>query len=383
MQDGALVHAALGVRSLVHVVGVDEEAHEGTGQAGGRLDDVRHVLFAGGLVEVAQVLAGVLRVRGQVEVGTVGDAFELSPIGALETELVFDVDGALRIVGELLLRVLVVAQVLRLDAEVEVPLGACVDPILVPGFVLAGLDEELHLHLLEFAGTEDEVARGNLVTEGLAHVGDAERRLLAGRGHHVLEVHEDALRGFRTQIVQGVLVLDRAEVGAQHHVEVARFGPLAAGAAVGAHDVGHAVLRQLVSMLLGVGFLKLVGTLALMAVEALDQRIVEDGHVAGSHPHGGRQDDGGVHAHHVATGDDHGAPPFALDIVLQRHAERTVIPCGTGSAVDFTGGKNKATTLGKGYDFIEFGYSHNAPSGLNGLGSLQAQSLPSQADSFA
>jgi hypothetical protein len=46
-------------------------------------------------------------------------------------------------------------------------------------------------------------------------------------------------------------------------------------------------------------------------------------------------------------------------------------------------GKNKATTLGKGYDFIEFGYSHNAPSGLNGLGSLQAQSLPSHADSFA
>ena len=285
--------------------------------------------------------------------------------------------------GELLLRVLVVAQVLRLDAEVEVPLGACVDPILVPGFVLAGLDEEFHFHLLELTGTEDEVARGDLVTEGLAHVGDAERRLLAGRGHHVLEVHEDALRGFRTQIVQGVLVLDRAEVGAQHHVEVARFGPLAAGAAVGAHDVGHAVLRQLVSMLLGIGFLKLVGTLALMAVEALDQRIVEDGHVAGSHPHGGRQDDGGVHAHHVATGDDHGAPPFALDIVLQRHAERTVIPCGTGSAVDFTGGKNKATTLGKGYDFIEFGYSHNAPSGLNGLGSLQPHSLPSHADSPA
>ena len=69
-------------------------------------------------------------------------------------------------------------------------------------------------------------------------------------------------------------------------------------------------------------------------------------------------------------------------LLCKRHAERTVIPCGTGSAVDFTGGKNKATTLGKGYDFIEFGYSHNAPSGLNGLGSLQAQSLPSHADSF-
>ncbi len=169
-------------------------------------------------------------------------------------------------------------------------------------------------------------------------------------------------------------------MGAQHHVEVARFGPLAAGAAIRAHDVGHAVLRQLVAVLLGVGLLEFVGTLTLVAVEAFHQRIVEDGHVAGGDPHRGRQDDGGVNANDVTTGDDHGTPPFALDIVLQRDAERTVIPCGTGSAIDFAGGENKTTTLGEGYDFIEFGYSHNAPSGMNGLGSLQAESLPSRAD---
>ena len=170
--------------------------------------------------------------------------------------------------------------------------------------------------------------------------------------------------------MQRVLVLDRAEMGAQHHVEVTRFGPVAAGAAVRAHDVLQAVLRQLVAMLFGIGLLKLVGTMALVAVEAFDQRVVEHGHVAGSHPHGRREDDGRVDAHHVTSGDDHGTPPFALDIVLQRDAKRTVIPCGTGSAVDFTGGEHKAATLREGYDFIEFGYSHNAPSGLNGLGSF-------------
>ena len=105
-------------------------------------------------------------------------------------------------------------------------------------------------------------------------------------------------------------------------------------------------------MLFGIGFLKLVCTVALVAVEAFDQWIVEHGHVAGSHPHVRRKNDGRVNAR------------------------------GTGSAVDFTGRKNKATTLGEGYDFIEFGYSHNAPSGLNGLGSLQAHSLPSHADSL-
>ena len=250
----------------------------------------------------------------------------------------------------------------------------------MPFLIGARSHEEFHFHLLELAGAEDEVARSDLVTEGLAHVGDAERRLGTRRSHHVLEVHENALCGFRTQVVQRVLVFDRSEVGAQHHVEVARFGPVATGAAIRAHNVFQAVFRQLVAMLFGIGFLKLVGAVALVAVEAFDQRIVEHGHVTGSHPHGRRKNNGRVNAHHVATGDDHGTPPFALDIVFQRNAERTVIPRGTGSTIDFTGGKNKATTLGEGYDFIEFGYSHNAPSGLNGLGSLQAQSLPLRGD---
>ena len=368
-QHGALVHATLGVRGLVHIVGIHEEAHQGAGQAGGRFDDVRHVLLAGGLVEVAQVFAGVLGVRAQIVIGTVGDAFELAPVGTLEAELVFDVHGALGVVGELLLRVLVVAQVLRLDAEVDVPAGAGVDPVLVPFLIGAGRDEELHLHLLELTGAEDEVARGDLVTEGLTHVGDAERRLGTGGGHHVLEVHEDALRSLRTQVVQAVLVLDRAEVGAQHHVEVARFGPLATGAAVRADDVLHAVFRHLVAVLLGVGFLELVGAVALVAVEALDERIVEHAHVAGRHPHFGRQNDGSVDTDDIRTGDDHGAPPFTLDIVLESDAEGAVIPSGTGATVNFAGGEHEAATLRKGYDFIEFGLSHNAPSGLNGLGS--------------
>ena len=316
----------------------------------------------------------------KVEVSTVGHTFEFTPIGSLEAELVFNVDGTLRIVGQLLLRMLIVAQVLRFHAKIDVPLGACVEPVLVPFLIGTRSHEEFHFHLFELAGTEDEVARGDFITEGLAHVGDAERRLGTRRGHHVLEVHENALRGFRTQVVQRVFVFDRSEVGTQHHVEVARFGPVATGATIRAHNILKTVFRQLVAMLFGIGFLKLVCTVALVAVEAFDQWIVEHGHVAGSHPHSRRKNNGRVNAHHIATGDDHGTPPFTLDIVFQRDAERTVIPRGTGSAVDFTGGKNKATTLGEGYDFIEFGYSHNAPSGLNGLGSLQAQSLPSRGD---
>jgi hypothetical protein len=53
----------------------------------------------------------VLGVGRQVEVGAVGDPFELAPLGALEGEAVLDVDGPLGVVRQLLRRVLVVAQV--------------------------------------------------------------------------------------------------------------------------------------------------------------------------------------------------------------------------------------------------------------------------------
>ena len=58
--------------------------------------------------------------------------------------------------------------------------------------------------------------------------------------HDVGEVDEDALRGLGPQVVQTGLVLDRAEVGLEHHVEVARLGPLPAGAAVRTGDLFQA-----------------------------------------------------------------------------------------------------------------------------------------------
>jgi hypothetical protein len=78
-------------------------------------------------------------VHREVVVGAVGDALELTPLAADEVELVLDVDGALGVVRELLGRVLVLPQPLGVDAEVDVPGEALVDPRLVPLLVLAGL----------------------------------------------------------------------------------------------------------------------------------------------------------------------------------------------------------------------------------------------------
>ena len=88
--------------------------------------------------------------------------------------------------------------------------------------------------------------------------------LRARRGHHVGEVDEDALRGFRAQIVQTLLGLDRAEVGLEHHVELARFGPLAGFAGVRVADVGQPVGRR-VPVLGLVGLDEMVCAVTLVA----------------------------------------------------------------------------------------------------------------------
>src|SRR5262249_42758485 len=108
------------------------------------------------------------------------------------------------------------AQVLLADAKIEEPGLPGVDPVLEPLFIGAGLDEELQLHLLELAGPEDEVARCDLVPEGLADLADAERDLLARGLNDVLVVDEDALGSLRTQVGQPGLVLGGAEIGAEH-----------------------------------------------------------------------------------------------------------------------------------------------------------------------
>ena len=85
---------------------------------------------------------------------------------------------------------------------------------------LGGWHEELHLHLLELARAEDEVAGSDLVAERLADLGDAERRLLAAELEDVFEVDEDALRGLGAQVGDGALVFHRADRRLEHEVEL-------------------------------------------------------------------------------------------------------------------------------------------------------------------
>jgi hypothetical protein len=81
-------------------------------------------------------------------------------------------------------------------------LATLFNPVLVPFLIGTRFDEEFHLHWFELTGTENEVARRDLIAEGLSDLTDAERRALTRGGHNVLEVHENALCCFGAQVVQ-------------------------------------------------------------------------------------------------------------------------------------------------------------------------------------
>src|SRR5690625_2258027 len=227
-----------------------------------------------------------VRVGTQVEVGAVGDAHQLAPLAALEAEAVLQVDGGGAVMGALGVRDVEAAQVVRIDAQIDEPLPAGLDPFGEVAVGLLGRGEVLDLHLFELAGAEDEVARCDLVAERLADLADAEGWLHAGGGHHVQEVHEDALSGLRTQVVQAGLVVDRPEIGLDQARELLRIGVLATVAAVGAGHLGQATL----------------GGTPLLRLEALDQMVLTETVVAALALH---QRGGG--GHHVPGGLPH--PP--------------------------------------------------------------------------
>ena len=104
--------------------------------------------------------------------------------------------------------------------------------------------EELDLHLLEFARAEGEIPRRDFVAETLADLGDAERDPHARAVEDVLEVDENALRGFRTQKCFAGLVADGARVGLEHQVEFAGFGQRAQRFRIRPQDSGVILDRR-------------------------------------------------------------------------------------------------------------------------------------------
>ena len=261
---------------------------------------------------------GRLRVAAEVEVAAVVDPLELLPA---EREAVLDVDRLLGVVGELVGRVLAEAQPLRGHAVGLVPRPPARQPLLERlRRARFGPDEVLHLHLLELAHPEHEVAGRDLVAERLADLGDAERDLLARALLDVLEVDVAALGRLGAEVDDRRVLLDRAHVRREHQVELA--GRRQRAAVVGA-DQAEALDDARVpevggAQVLGAG--QLVEPVAAVAAPALDQRVAERADVAAGDPHLGVHQDPGVEADDVVAVLDHRAPPGALDVVLELDA---------------------------------------------------------------
>ena len=369
-QRGVEVHdhadVVLAVLILTHdflIVSVAQDGQHAALHTQRRLDDIgdilHHILALA--LAVDQLLAADVGVLGQVVVGTIGHAPQLAPA---EGEQELKVRGSLGIEAQLLRIVVAETEILILQANGQQPVVAEGAPVVEPLQIGAGLAEEFQLHLLEFPDAEDEVARRNLVAEGLADLADAEGQLLPGGALDVVEVHKDALRRLGTE-VDGVLrVLGNALEGLEHQVELADICEivLAAGGAgdiVLLNEVLHLLLGESVHRLgqfkarLGAPVLnELIGPEPLMAFPAVHQRIGEAAEVAAGHPRLRIHEDGGIQAHVVGVLLHEFLPPCVLDVLLQLRAERAVVPGVGEAAVDFAAGEHKAPVLAQGNNFV-------------------------------
>ena len=120
-------------------------------------------------------------------------------------------------------------------------------------------------------------------------------------------------------------ILHRANVGAEHAVEVTGLGEVTRGAAVGAHDVSESTGR-LLAVLLGIGLQQLIGTPAPVALLALGERIHEGIDVPGRLPDLRSKDDRGVDADNIVAAAHDGLPPLATDVLLQLDSQGAVVP---------------------------------------------------------
>src|SRR5262249_1266054 len=198
-----------------------------------------------------------------------------------EREAVLDVDRLLRVVGQLVRRMLAEAEAGFRDAVTRVPAPAAREPLLEDRRGVVGLDEVLHLHLLELAHPEDEVAGADLVAEALADLSDAEGQLLAARLLNVLEVDVAALRRLGAEVDDRGVVLDGTHERLEHQVEASRRAQRATvERALQAEALDDLRVAEVGGReVLGAG--QLVEPEAPMVRLALDQRVAERAHVAG------------------------------------------------------------------------------------------------------
>ena len=354
---------------LLVVCGAEECEHNAVG-AKRRLYNVRRVALLLLVVKVGEVLTRGVDVLREVVVSTVRDAPKLAP-AKREQEL--DVGGSLRVEAKLLGSMVAKTHLVLLDAEGKEPVAAERAPVLEPLKVGAGLAEELKLHLFELAGTEREVAGRDLVAEALADLADTEGNLLAARALNVFEVYKDTLSGLGAKINGVLRILGNALEGLEHQVELTNIGEvvLTAGRArnvVVLDERLHLLLGKCINRLRKRDALlrrkildQLVRAEALVALLAVHQRIGKSAQMARRNPRLRVHEDGAVNTYVVGILLDEFLPPCLLYVVLEFHAEITVIPGVCQTAVNLGARVYKASRLRECYNLVHSFFHSVAP----------------------
>ena len=90
----------------------------------------------------------------------------------------------------------------------------------------------------------------------------------------------------------------------------------------------------------------------LVALAAFHQRVTEILNVAAGLPSARVHEDGGVQPHHVVAPGDDRPPPGLLDVALQLHAQRPVVPRRAEAAVNLAALEHETAALGKGQHLV-------------------------------
>ena len=366
-------NALLAVFKLLYCIGMGKDGKAHTVYADGGLDYVRSVggVFLG--VKVFYLLAGELLMVTKVEVCTAVDTLKLLEA---EGEVELDVRGCIGIVGKLLM--VMEAVVFGTHTKVYMPFHAGFLPFFEPFQLCSGLDKELHFHLLELPHAEDELTGHNLITEGLAYLGDTEGDLHTAGLLDIEVVHKYSLGSFRAQIDEVCTVCGGAHGGGEHEVELAHFRPVAGAGnradyitidnylpifskIIGFFSSDIAVMDLIPLCLLakdiGVGCTELllvervpeflaalghfllyfllnltkvilnedIGPVTLFGVLIVNEGVVEGTYVAGCFPNAGMHKDGAVNAHDVLIEAGHCLPPVVLDVVFELYAHLAIV----------------------------------------------------------
>ena len=304
--------------------------------------------------------------------------------------------SSIRIVSQLIM--IVVTIVVITESQCLMPFQANFLPLLKPVQFSARLHEELHFHLFELTHTENELTGNNLVTECLTNLCNTKRYLHTAGLLYIQVVHKDTLSCFRTQVNLHGTIRSRTHLCREHQVELTNFRPVLCTADRANDFFIHDNLAKLVKVIIiqslcktfvqcvtfslvfqyatvcatelcfikrlsetlgsfGNFFIDLIvvlcklvfnqyiGTITLLGITVVNQRVIECVYVSGSLPDGGVHKDSGVDADNVFVQQHHALPPVLFNVVFQFYTHLTVVIHCSQSIIDVAGGEYETVFL--------------------------------------